>query len=129
MPLIFSSQRQIDSIKSVLATIRETLDLNLSVQLWNGERVPLGRDVDGRFLISISCAGVVGSLLRWPTLETLVRLYATGHIDFEGGDLLEFADAMQVDKANRQRLKSISKAQLLKHTIPFLFAKSPTDKL
>lgn len=129
MGLIFSAERQLESIKSVLAEIANALDLNLSVRLWNGELVPIGENVDGRFVISISSPGVVGALIRRPKLETLVRLYATGHIDFDGGDLLEFADAMQVDKENRRRLKSISKKAMLQHTIPFLFAKAPKSKL
>lgn len=124
MGLPFSAATQIESIKKVLTTVADPLDLNVSVRLWNGDVVPLGNDVDGRFVISLSGPGVVGSLVRKPTLETLVRLYATGHIDFEGGDLIEFSEALRTKRANRQKLKEISKTMLVKQTLPFVFAKT-----
>lgn len=124
MGLPFSAATQIESIKKVLTTVADPLDLNVSVRLWNGDVVPLGNEVDGRFVISLSGPGVIGSLVRKPTLETLVRLYATGHIDFEGGDLIEFSEALRTKRANRQKLKEISKPMLVKQTLPFLFAKT-----
>lgn len=124
MGLPFSAATQIESIKKVLTTVADPLDLNVSVRLWNGDVVPLGNEVDGRFVISLSGPGVVGSLVRKPTLETLVRLYATGHIDFEGGDLIEFSEALRTKRANRQKLKQISKTMLVKRTLPFVFAKT-----
>ncbi len=99
------------------------------MRLWTGEVVPLGKEVDGRFTINVSGPGVVGSLLRRPSLETFVRLYATGHISFEGGDLMEFTDALRTKRENRQRLKEISKLMLVKGTVPFLFAKTKVSDL
>lgn len=124
MGLPFSADTQLSSIKEVLAEVAERLNLNVSIKLWNGELVPLGASADGRYTIEISGPGVIGSLMRRPTLETLVRLYATGHVALEGGDLMEFADAMQTEKQNRRRLKEISKMMLVKKTVPFLFAKT-----
>lgn len=129
MGLPFSAETQIRSIKEVLAALAEPLDLNVSVRLWNGESVPLGKSVDGKYTIGVSGPGVIGSLLRRPTLETLVRLYATGHIEFDGGDLMEFTEALRTDKANRRRLKEISKLMLVKKSLPFLFAKSDAGDL
>jgi cyclopropane-fatty-acyl-phospholipid synthase len=126
---LFSAQTQINSIKEVLNSIADPLDLNVSVRLWNGDLVPLGKSVDGRYTIGISGPGVIGSLLRRPTLETLVRLYATGHVTMEGGDLMEFSEALQTDKANRRRLKAISKSMLLKKSLPFIFAKTDVGEL
>ena len=125
----FSAETQVSSIKQVLNSLAEPLDLNVSVRLWTGEVVPLGKEVDGRFTINVSGPGVVGSLLRRPSLETFVRLYATGHISFEGGDLMEFTDALRTKRENRQRLKEISKLMLVKGTVPFLFAKTKVSDL
>ncbi len=126
---LFSAETQLDAIKEVLNSVAEPLDLNVSVRLWNGDVVPLGNRVDGRYTISVSGPGVIGSMLRRPTLETLVRLYATGQIAFEGGDLMEFSEALQTNRSNRQRLKQISKTMLVKRTLPFLFAKAESVEL
>jgi cyclopropane-fatty-acyl-phospholipid synthase len=124
----FSAAAQLSSIKEVLSELATPLDLNVSVKLWDGARVPLGTKVDDKYTIGISNPGVIGSLLRRPSLETLVRLYATGQIDFEGGDLIEFSEALRTKRANRKRLREISKWRVAKRTLPFLFAKSePTE--
>ncbi|MDB4423102.1 class I SAM-dependent methyltransferase, partial [Rhodopirellula sp.] len=124
MGLPFSATAQIDSLKEILSEVAERLDMNVTVRLWNGDMIPMGKNTDGKYTLVLSGPGVIGSLLRRPTLETLVRLYATGHVGFEGGDLMEFADAFQTEKSNRRRLKEISKLMLIKKTIPFLFART-----
>ena len=124
MITFFSSDSQLKSIRELLKSVAEPLDLNVSVRLWNGEVIPLGASADGKYIIHLSGPGVIGSLLRRPTLEMLVRLYATGHIDFEGGDLMDFSEALKTRQSNRERLKQISKVMLAKRTIPFLFAKT-----
>lgn len=129
MGLPFSANTQLASIKKILSTVAGPLDMNVSVKLWNGETVPLGEKADGRYTIGLSSPGVIGALMRRPTLETVVRLYATGHIDFDGGDLIEFSEAMKTDRANRKRLKEISKSMLVRNTIPFAFAKKPAGTI
>ncbi len=126
---LFSAETQIRSITEVLHSLVDPLDVNVSVRLWNGDVIPMGKEVDGNYTIALSSPGVIGSLLRRPTLETLVRLYATGQIAFEGGDLIEFTEALRTSRSNRQRLKSISKRMLLTNTLPFLFAKSNAPTL
>lgn len=125
----FSSETQIRSITNVLRSLVDPLDVNVSVRLWNGEVIPLGREVDGRYTIALSSPGVIGAMMRKPTLETLVRLYATGQITFEGGDLIEFTDALRTNRSNRKRLKEISKSMLLKNSLPFLFARTESAVL
>lgn len=90
---LFSADFQLKSIRDLLNSLAEPLNLNVSVRLWNGEVVPLGPNVDGKYVIAISGPGVIGSMMRHPTLEMLIRLYATGHIDFEGGDLIDISEA------------------------------------
>ncbi|TWT67060.1 SAM-dependent methyltransferase [Allorhodopirellula solitaria] len=125
----FSAKTQLASITDVLQAVAGPLDLNVSVRLWDGNVVPLGPHVDGPLVIAISGPGVIGSLLRRPTLETLVRLYATGHIEFEGGDLIEFTKALRTERSNRAELKKISKAMVARKTLPFLFAKTNAGDL
>ncbi|NND97521.1 MAG: class I SAM-dependent methyltransferase [Pirellulaceae bacterium] len=127
----FSAQTQIDSIKEILNSVAGPLGLNASIRLWNGDIIPLGNEVDGRFTINLSGPGVIGEMIRRPSLETIVRLYATGHIDFQGGDLIDFSEALQTTRStsNRQKLKQVSKSMLVKRTLPFLFAKTKTENL
>jgi cyclopropane-fatty-acyl-phospholipid synthase len=125
----FSAETQLKSIKDLLNSVAAPLDLNASVRLWNGDIVPLGASADGRYTIELSGPGVIGSLIRRPTLETIVRLYATGHIKFLGGDLIEFSEAFKTERSNRDKLKKISKTMLLKRTVPFLFAKTEVGDL
>lgn len=129
MGVPFSSATQLASITDVLQSVAGPLDLDVSVRLWDGSVVPLGHDAQGRLIISVSGPGVIGSLLRRPTLETLVRLYATGHIEFEGGDLIEFTKALRTDRSTRAELKKISKKMLVRKTLPFLFAKNKASDL
>ncbi len=124
MGIPFSAKSQLASITEVLQTVAGPLDMNVSVRLWDGTVVPLGENADGKLTIGLSGPGVIGSLMRKPSLETLVRLYATGHIDFEGGDLIEFSEAFRTERSNRQELKKISKSMLVKKTLPFMFAKT-----
>ncbi|TWT55107.1 Methoxy mycolic acid synthase MmaA3 [Rubripirellula amarantea] len=125
----FSAQTQINSIKKMLTSVAGPLNLNVSIELWNGDLVPLGQETDGKYIIKLSGPGVVGSLMRKPTLETLVRLYATGHIEFIGGDLIDFSEALKTDRANRHKLKEISKAAMAMHSLPFMFAKTDIPEI
>ena len=122
----FSADSQLDAIKSSLAHIAEEMDLNLTVRLWNDEVIPLGKNAKSDLQVVISDPGVVGSLVRRPTAENLLNLYATGQLDLSGGNLIVFRDAVRVKGSSRKRLKSLSKRLLLRNAIPFLFAK--TDK-
>ncbi len=126
---LFSTDTQIRSMKEAIREIAEPMDLNVSIRLWNGDVVPLSKNTDGRFTIGISGPGVIGSLIRWPTLETLVRLYATGHIEFDGGDLIDFSEALKTTRENRAHLKKVSKSSIIKRTLPFLFSKTRIDDL
>jgi len=129
MSKFFSAESQLDSARELLKSVAEPLDLNVSVRLWNDEVIPLGNNADGKYVIRLSGPGVIGSMIRRPNLEMLVRLYATGHIDFEGGDLIDFSEALKTRQSNRERLKKISKVMLAKKTMPFLFAKTKMGDL
>ncbi|MCU0708159.1 MAG: cyclopropane-fatty-acyl-phospholipid synthase family protein [Pirellula sp.] len=125
----FSSDSQLKALRELLQSVAEPLNLNVSVRLWNGELIPLGPQVDGRYIISLSGPGVIGSLIRRPSLETLVRLYAKGHIEFEGGDLIDFSEALKTRQSNREKLRKINKWMVAQRTLPFLFAKNEVSDL
>ena len=47
MGLPFSADTQIDSLKEILSEVAERLDMNVTVKLWNGEMIPMGKNTDG----------------------------------------------------------------------------------
>jgi cyclopropane-fatty-acyl-phospholipid synthase len=115
------SDRQLVAARRVLEHLRPQIDVPVSVRLWDGSHVPLGPTSDPQFSIAISGPGVIASLLRWPTLENLVRHYACGQIDIQGGDLIAFGDVARVPRA-KAKLRGLNKLFLLRQAWPFLFA-------
>jgi cyclopropane-fatty-acyl-phospholipid synthase len=116
-----SQKRQLDAAKSLIAEAAGTLDLNASVRLWDGSVTPLGKSVTGPLEISIANAGVIGGLLRWPTLDNVIRRYIEKDIDFSGGTLIDFGQ--QLNRPGRGlRSKDIKPLQLAGKLRPFLFA-------
>ena len=116
------SARTAAAVRGVLAELARRLDLGLSVELWDGSRVPLGTDVPDDLRIVIAAPGVLASLLRRPTLETLVRLYAAGGIDVAGGDTMTFAGRLR-DRRVGRRLKGMAWLAVGRALWPLLWQK------
>lgn len=111
------------ALANIASEIATHLDAPLSLKLWDGTTFPLGKtqpdDPRPKLAIVISDPGAVPSLLRRPTLDRIIRLYAHGKIDFEGGTLIDIGEVLG-DKSSRKRLKAISKRKLLKTLLPFI---------
>ncbi len=116
-----SDDKRLSAARNIFEHLAEQLDARFSVRLWDGSIVPLGRHTDHAYCITISGPGVLGSILRRPTLETLVRHYAAGHIDFEGGDLLTFVELARQKKV-KIKGRHLRKSFLLKRALPLLLA-------
>ncbi len=122
------SERQLAAARQLIGMVADQLDLDASVRLWDGSRVPLGRDVKGPFEISIAGPGVIGALLRRPSLDNIIRHYIDGLIDFRGGTLIDFG--LQLERGRRSaKLKGLSKLTLLRSLSSFLLepATKPQD--
>ncbi len=117
------SDKLLHSLKEMAAIVAEHLDADLSLKLWDGTYVPLGKDAADHPAVVITDPGAISSLLRWPTLDRVIRLYAHGKIDFEGGTLIDIAEALG-SKSTRRRFKQVPKKVLIKGFLPFLFAPS-----
>ncbi|MCP4171498.1 MAG: class I SAM-dependent methyltransferase [Fuerstiella sp.] len=111
--------RQLNSARTLLEQLALKFDNRISVRLWDGTMVPLGKSVDPDLFLSISGPGVIGSLLRKPTPDNLLRHYAHGHLDFHGADIHTFIEAMYVQNS-RSRAKKIAKSTLIRSLLPFL---------
>lgn len=113
-------QRQLAALTTLLEQLALQFNSQISVRLWNGTMVPLGENVDPNLFLSISGPGVVGSLLRCPTPDNVLRHYARGHIDFHGADIHTFINVMRV-RNSRKRAQKIKKTVLVRSLLPFLF--------
>jgi cyclopropane-fatty-acyl-phospholipid synthase len=120
-----SPASQLDAARAALAHVAELLNARFSVRLWDGSVVPMGGDVQPHLEVAIQGPGVIGSLIRRPTLDNLVRHFATGQLEIRGGDMIEFFEAARVQKS-RARLKQLRKSLLLRSALPFLLV--PAEK-
>ncbi len=115
--------RQLEAARTLARELGDKLDLNASLRLWDGSLTPLGRNVNGPFEIAIADAGVIGSLLRWPTLDNFIRQYVDKGIDFSGGTLIDLGS--QLNKGGRSvKLKGGDALKLLRQLSPFLLART-----
>lgn len=118
-------QKQLEAARRIFEHLAAALDAKFSVRLWDGSIIPLGKEADPNFYVSIGGPGVIGSILRRPTLENLLRHYASGALDFAGGDLIEFGEVAR-SKRSRTRLRGFSKGLLLREALNLLL--TPPDK-
>jgi cyclopropane-fatty-acyl-phospholipid synthase len=117
--------RRLDAARGLAAELAAKLDLNASLKLWDGSRTPLGGDVTGPLEISIASPGVIGSLLRRPTLDNFIRQYVKKGIDFSGGTLIDLGS--ELNRGGRSvKLKGREALALAARLAPFLLARGET---
>ncbi|MDX2309428.1 MAG: cyclopropane-fatty-acyl-phospholipid synthase family protein [Hyphomicrobium sp.] len=116
-----TERKQIEAARALVGAIGERLDLDAHVRLWDGSRIPLGRDVKGPFEIAIADPGVISSMIRRPSLDTLIQLYVAKRIDFAGGTLVDFGQQLGSRKKGL-KVRDLPKLALLKGLAPFAFA-------
>ncbi|MDX1933127.1 MAG: cyclopropane-fatty-acyl-phospholipid synthase family protein [Capsulimonadales bacterium] len=117
--------RRLAAARKILEYVAEAVQARFSVRLWDGSLVPLGPEVEPGYFLSIRGPGVLGSLLRRPNIETLLRHYASGDLDFHGGDLMAFGDIAR-SRRSKTRLRGVSYGVLLRDALVLLL--TPPDK-
>jgi len=115
-----SPDKRLDKTRRIVEEIARHLDIDASVQLWDGSRIPLGPNVTSNLAIAVNSPGTLTSLLRRPTLDRLIRHYAHGRIDVVGGSVLDLGKRLGA-KETRRQFRKINKRSLLKQAIPLLF--------
>ncbi len=115
--------RQLEAVSGLARELADKLDLDASLRLWDGSRLPLGRNVSGPFEISIAGPGVIGALLRRPTLDNFIRHYVEKGIDFSGGTLIDLG--AQLNRGGRSvKLKGPEALRIAGKLVPFLLART-----
>ena len=74
-----SDRKYLDAAKRIFTHLADTADANISIRLWDGSFIPLGDNASEQWNISIKRPGVLGAILRKPTLENFLRQYASGN--------------------------------------------------
>lgn len=120
MPL-YSDHDRLSAARRIVEHVGALIDARFSVRLWDGQAIPLGKNVDTDFAVAINGPGVIGALLRRPTYENLLAHYVKGRIDLQG-DLIDFA-AVAREKRPRHKLKQLDRLYLLKQLLPLLLAR------
>ncbi len=116
-------QREIRLATELMQYLRTRLNSPISVRLWNGSVIPLGDRVVPGFEISISGPGTIGTLLRRPTPDTLLRLYARGEIDYAGTDLLTLIETARV-KGTREKTRGLPLSLIARFAATFLTSRT-----
>lgn len=117
---------QIDHAKAIIAEIARHLLGDLSVELWNGEVVPLGPGARDDIRIVIASPAAIGRLVRSPRLMTLVEVYLAGDLDITGASPLDALGRWEHLRAVHLK-RTVDRALILRHALPFLLARAPAD--
>ncbi len=121
--------KQLAAAKALAEALAEKLDLNLWLTLWDGSNLPLGREVTSKLEIRIADPGVIATMLRRPSLDTMIQLYIAKRIDFDGGTLVDFGQEFTKPKGG-VKFKKLPKLAMAKGLAPFLFAPAePPDEV
>jgi cyclopropane-fatty-acyl-phospholipid synthase len=116
------AERRLEAARGLAAELGAKLDLDASLRLWDGSLTPLGSNVTGPFELRIAGPGVIGSLLRRPTLDNFIQHYVHKGIDFSGGTLIDLGS--QLNRGGRSvKLKGRDALALAARLSPFLLAR------
>jgi len=118
--------KRLDGARAIVAEIARHLQADASVELWNGEVLPLGEGARDDIRIRIGSPAAIGRLIRSPRLTTLVEVYLSGDLDITGGSPLEALGRW--DHLNAVHLKrTVNRGAILRAALPFLTARTPAD--
>ena len=113
-------ERQLEAISGLVRDVAAKLDINAWVRLWDGSRLPLGSDPTGDLEISIAHPGVIGAILRKPTLDSILKQYIEKGIDFSGGTLVDLGREINA-RERGLKVKGFEALKLAAKLTPFLF--------
>lgn len=120
---------QLDAARAIVAHIARLLQADLSVELWNGEVLPLGEGARHDIRLVIESPAAIGRLIRSPRRMTLIELYLGGGLDVVGGTLAQ-AFARYDHLRSLELGRSLDRRLLIRNALPFLTARgSRSDAL
>ena len=121
-------EKKLNAARNILEHLGSILDLKISIRLWDGSMVKLGKNVDPNSFLSFNESSTLTSILRWPSLETILLQYASGNIDFHGGDIYDFFETIR-SQNSKIKFKHLDKKLLIKNLFPLIFSSSKSSKV
>ncbi|MEZ6043442.1 MAG: cyclopropane-fatty-acyl-phospholipid synthase family protein [Planctomycetaceae bacterium] len=115
-------KRQVKQATALFEFLRGRLQSPISVRLWDGSVIPLSDRVEPGLELSIAGPGVIGTLLRRPKPDTLLRLFARGLIDYAGADLMTFIEKARV-RNSRRKARGLPLALIARFAAAFILEK------
>jgi cyclopropane-fatty-acyl-phospholipid synthase len=114
------AEKRLETFRDLLADAHRALDLRFGFELWDGSTVPRDLAPDAmRLVIAQEC--VIASLLRRPSLDTVVNAHVAGLLDLRNGTIFDLAAQRPEGKVGR-RLRSLSKLKAARAALLFLRA-------
>src|SRR5215471_6335504 len=112
------SHKRLEALRRLLAHIREQLSFDVGFRLWDGSTVPpqLG---SADLAIALADEGLVAALVRRPTIDTLINLWASGRLDVRNGTIFDLV-ARRPKVASKATLRALHKPLLLSTAAKFL---------
>ncbi len=122
------SRQQIKQARSLFEFLRSRLNSPVSVRLWDGSVIALADTIEPGLEIIISGPGVIGTLMRRPTADTVLRLFARGGIDYCGADLVTFIEKARV-RNSRKKSRGLPLGLIARFASAFIFEKGENTQL
>ena len=125
--MTFLENSRLRAARALTKEIARHLGGDLSLELWNGEALPLGEGARDDVRVVIRSPGAVRALLLRPNLATLFELYAQDELDFTGADPI--AASRRYDHFRSLDLaKKFDRKLALKCALPFLIGSARRAK-
>jgi cyclopropane-fatty-acyl-phospholipid synthase len=111
--------RRLESLRRLLAHVREHFSFDVGFLLWDGSTVPAQFD-PSELAIVIADEGAIAALVRRPKLDTLINLWVTARFDIRNGTIFDLV-ARRRQVGTKARLKTVDKRLALATVAKFLF--------
>jgi cyclopropane-fatty-acyl-phospholipid synthase len=118
-----NAAKRLEALRDLFGEAHRALNLTFGFELWDNSTVPADLPSYAMRLV-IRRESVIASLVRRPTLDTLLNAHVAGLLDLKNGTIFDLADQRPQGKLAR-RLRQVSPFKALK--VAALFLAAPAD--
>jgi cyclopropane-fatty-acyl-phospholipid synthase len=112
-------QARLTAARAMVSHVAEHLRADLSIELWNGEVLPLGPGARDDIRLVIRSPDVIRRLILRPVLMSVFELIAAAELEVVGGDPMQAADRW--DHARVIHLvRNLDRMKMIRLAVPFL---------
>src|SRR5258705_1739461 len=111
--------KRLDTLRRLLAHMRERLAFDVPFLLWDGSTVPANLG-PSELAIAIADEGVIAALVRRPNADTLINLWVSARLDIRNGTIFDLV-ARRPKVSSKATLRSLDKRLVLATAANYLF--------